>query len=55
MKTESKHNWAMKENVKTKNCVEVESGAWDPPPNPILVGDISAEIKHHIWQNILKA
>lgn len=48
MKTESKHNWAMKENVKTKNCVEVESGAWDPPPNPILAGDIFAEIKHHI-------
>lgn len=44
MKIESKLNWSTKDNVKTKESVEGESGAWDPSPNLILTVDTSAEI-----------
>lgn len=44
MKIESKLNWSTKDNVKTKESVEGESGAWDLPSNLILTVDTSGEI-----------
>lgn len=44
MKIESKLNWSTKDGVKTKDSVEAESGAWDPPSTLILAVDTFAQI-----------